>query len=125
TARTHETRGPLRMNRAARVVSSRRRSGRMPRRSGSSELHRVQLVEQGLGVELVTGLARVVGAKGETAHAGKLLSRNLGILLAVHLLPEVLVETAAVHLGLRRRGSGHQAERNKADDRRPNHEFLR
>src|SRR4051812_28704322 len=91
----------------------------------SSELHAAQLVEQGLGVELVAGLARVVRAKRQPAHASELLSRDLGVLLAIHLLPEVLIEPAAIHLGLRRRGSGHQAERNKADDRRPEHVFLR
>src|SRR5262245_6642151 len=90
-----------------------------------SERHLAQTVEQGLGILLVTGLARVVGAQGHAAHASELLGRDLGILLAVELLPEILVEPAAIHLGLRRRRSGHHAERHEADECRPEHLFLR
>src|SRR5262245_44932617 len=90
-----------------------------------SELHSAQTVEQRPGVLLVTGLTRVVGAQGHAADAGQLLSRNLGILLAVELLPEILVQPAAIHLGLRCRRSGHHAERHEADECRPEHLFLR
>src|SRR5262245_2719358 len=90
-----------------------------------SERHLAQTVEQGLGILLVTGLARVVGAQGHAAHASELLGRDLGILLAVELLPEILVEPAAIHLGLRRRRSGQHAERHEADECRPEHLFLR
>src|SRR5712671_5095989 len=72
------------------------------------ERHLVQPLEQRLGVQLVAGLARVVGAQGHAAHACQLLSGNLGILLAVELLPEILVQPAAIHLGLRQRRNGRQ-----------------
>src|SRR6476659_906192 len=89
------------------------------RNAGTSELQLVQPVEQGLGVLLVTGLARIVGAERETAHTGELLSRNLGELLAVHLLPEILVQPAAVHLGLgqdwRGQRAGERGEGNNCD----------
>src|SRR5262249_32649326 len=70
-----------------------------------------ETVEQGLGVQLVAGLAGVVGAQGHTAHASELLGRDLGKLLAVELLPEILVKPAAIHLGLRHHGNGHPTRR--------------
>src|SRR5215831_366978 len=73
------------------------------------ELHPVQAVEQALGILLIASLARIVGAQGHAAHAGKLLGRNLGILLVIKLFPEILVEAAAVHLGLGHDRGGHWA----------------
>src|SRR5262245_17912054 len=75
------------------------------------ELHPAQTVEQGFGILLVASLASVVGAQGHTAYASELLGRNLGILLTVELLPEILVQPAAIHLRLRHRGSGRQTGR--------------
>src|SRR5262245_46166448 len=72
------------------------------------ERHLAQTIKQGLGILLVTGLARIVGAQSQAAHAGELLGGDLGILLAVKLLPEILVKSAAIHLGLRHHGDGHQ-----------------
>src|SRR5690349_5864971 len=95
------------------------------RLAGSSERHPVQTVEQGPGILLVTGLARIVRAQRHAAHTGQLLGRNLGILLAIELLPEVLVEPAAIHLGLRRRRAGHHAECDEPDESRSEHAFLR
>src|SRR5262249_48328426 len=62
-----------------------------------------------LGILLIASLARIVGAQGHAAHAGKLLGRNLGIFLVIKLLPEILVEPAAVHLGLGHDRGGHWA----------------
>src|SRR6185503_17766893 len=42
-----------------------------------SELHLVELLEQSLGIELVAGLARIVGAQGHAAHASQLLGVDL------------------------------------------------
>src|SRR5512132_1134436 len=66
--------------------------------AGRSELHLVETVEQGLGVLVVAGLARIVGAQRHAAHAGKLLGVDLRILLFLELVPEALVGLAAVHL---------------------------
>src|SRR5205823_4525867 len=58
--------------------------------AGDLELHLFETLEQGLGVLLVAGLARVVGAQRHAAHAGQLLRRDLGILIALELVPEAL-----------------------------------
>src|SRR5690348_12971728 len=80
---------------------------------GILELHPVQAVEQGPGILLIAGLARIVGAQGQAAYTGELLGRDLGILLAVELLPEILIEPAAVHLGLSHNGGGHWARKRR------------
>src|SRR4029079_5560067 len=60
------------------------------------ELHLVEALGQGAGVLVVAGLARIVRAQRHAAHAGQLLGRNLGILLALELVPEALVRLAAI-----------------------------
>src|SRR5439155_7936215 len=89
------------------------------------ELHLFETLEQGLGVLLVASLARVVGAQRHAAHAGQLLRRDLGIFVALELVPEALVRLAAIHLALGRHSPGHHAESHKADESRPEHAFLR
>ena len=77
--------------------------------AGALELHLVETLEQGASVLVVASLTCVVGAKRHTAHAGQLLGRDLGILLALDLVPEALVGLAAVQLALgdRSRGGEH------------------
>ena len=43
------------------------------------ELYPFQLLEQGLGVLIVTGFACIIGAQRLAAHSRELLGRNLGI----------------------------------------------
>src|SRR5215831_2534831 len=63
------------------------------------EVDPLQPTEQAVGVQLITGLARIIGAQRHAAHAGQLLGRNPGIFLAVELAPEALVERATIHRG--------------------------
>src|SRR5215831_10928886 len=58
-------------------------------------------------------------------HLAQAVEQGFGKLLAVQLLPEILIQPAAIHLGLRRRRAGEQAERHEADECRPEHAFLR
>src|SRR5262245_32919409 len=104
---------------------SREAHAEVERRSALSEFHLVEALEQSPGILVVAGLARIVGAQCHAAHAGQLLGRDLGILLALELVPEALVGLAAVQFALGRHGAGHQAEHRSADENRPKHAFLR
>jgi GAF domain-containing protein len=55
------------------------------------ELHLVQAFEERLCIQLVARLACIIGAESQAAHAGQLLSGNLGKLLTIELLPALFV----------------------------------